>query len=154
VAATSRLSSSALAENRKLDVVVLNRQRRRRIDAPRLRRVLRGAGHSLGVGGEVAVVLAGDKLLRRLNRQYRGKDRPTDVLSFPGEGGEEGLGDVVISVPTAERNARRQSHRLPRELDILALHGFLHVLGYDHETDQGQMDRLEGRLRRSLWGQA
>jgi probable rRNA maturation factor len=154
VAATSRLSSSALAENRKLDVVVLNRQRRRRIDAPRLRRVLRGAGHSLGVGGEVAVVLAGDKLLRRLNRQYRGKDRPTDVLSFPGEGGEEGLGDVVISVPTAERNARRQGHRLPRELDILALHGFLHVLGYDHETDQGQMDRLEGRLRRSLWGQA
>ena len=133
---------------------MLNRQRRRRIDAPRLRRVLEGAGRSLGVGGEVAVVLAGDKLLRRLNRQYRGKDRPTDVLSFPGEGGEEGLGDVVISVPTAERNARRQGHRLPRELDILALHGFLHVLGFDHETDQGQMDRLEGRLRRSLWGQA
>jgi len=133
---------------------VLNRQRRRRIDAARLRKVLRGAGRNLGVGGEVAVVLAGDHLLRRLNRQFRGKDRPTDVLSFPGEGGEEGLGDVVISVPTAERNAKRQGHRLPRELDILALHGFLHVLGYDHETDDGAMDRLEGRLRRRLWGRA
>jgi probable rRNA maturation factor len=141
-------------QGRELDVVVLNRQRRRRIDAARLRKVLRSAGRDLGVGGEVAVVLAGDHLLRRLNRQFRGKDRPTDVLSFPGEGGEEGLGDVVISVPTAERNARRQGHRLPRELDILALHGFLHVLGYDHETDDGAMDRLEGRLRRTLWEQA
>ena len=150
----SRQSSSAVEQGRELDVVVLNRQRRRRIDAARLRKVLRSAGRDLGVGGEVAVVLAGDHLLRRLNRQFRGKDRPTDVLSFPGEGGEEGLGDVVISVPTAERNARRQGHRLPRELDILALHGFLHVLGYDHETDDGAMDRLEGRLRRTLWGQA
>jgi probable rRNA maturation factor len=139
---------------RELDVVVLNRQRRRRIDAARLRKVLRSAGRNLGVGGEVAVVLAGDHLLRRLNRQFRGKDRPTDVLSFPGTGGEEGLGDVVISVPTAERNAKRQGHRLPRELDILALHGFLHVLGYDHETDDGAMDRLEGRLRRALWEKA
>ena len=133
---------------------MLNRQRRRRIDATRLRKVLRSAGRNLGVGGEVAVVLAGDHLLRRLNRQFRGKDRPTDVLSFPGTGGEEGLGDVVISVPTAERNAKRQGHRLPRELDILALHGFLHVLGYDHETDDGAMDRLEGRLRRTLWEKA
>jgi probable rRNA maturation factor len=140
--------------DRELDVVVLNRQRRRRIDATRLRKLLRGAGSDLGVGGEVSLVLAGDHLLRRLNREFRGKDRPTDVLSFPGEGGEEGLGDVVISVPTAERNARRQGHRLPRELDILALHGFLHVLGYDHETDDGAMDRLEGRLRRTLWEQA
>ena len=137
-----------------LDVIVLNRQRRRRVDAARLRRVLREAGRSLGVRGEVSVVLAGEHLLRRLNREFRGKDRATDVLSFPGAGGEEGLGDVVISVPTAERNARRQGHTVPRELDILALHGFLHVLGYDHETDDGSMDRLEGRLRRTLWGQA
>ncbi len=150
----NRQSSSAVEQGRELDVVVLNRQRRRRIDAARLRKVLRSASRDLGVGGEVAVVLAGDHLLRRLNRQFRGKDRPTDVLSFPGEGGEEGLGDVVISVPTAERNARRQGHRLPRELDVLALHGFLHVLGYDHETDDGAMDRLEGRLRRRLWEQA
>lgn len=131
-------------------VVVLNRQRRQRIDAARLRRVVRNAGRTLRASGEVSVVLAGDGLLRRLNRQYRGKDRPTDVLSFPGAGGEEGLGDVVISVPTAARNARRQGHTVQRELDILALHGFLHVLGHDHETDDGTMDRLEERLRRDL----
>jgi probable rRNA maturation factor len=99
------------------------------------------------VGGEVSVVLAGDGLLRRLNRDFRGKDRPTDVLSFPGGEGDEGLGDVVISVPTAARNAHRLGHSVPRELDVLALHGFLHVLGYDHETDDGTMDRLERRLR-------
>jgi probable rRNA maturation factor len=72
------------------------------------------------------------------------------VLSFPGPGGEEGLGDVVISVPTAARSARRQGHGVARELDILALHGFLHLLGYDHETDDGTMGRLEARLRRDL----
>jgi len=137
-----------------LAVVVLNRQRRQRIDATRLRRVLRGAGRTLGVGGEVSVVLAGDRLLQRLNRDFRGKDRPTDVLSFPGAGGDEGLGDVVISVPTAARNARRLGHSVPWELDILALHGFLHVLGHDHETDGGTMDRLERRLRGRLRGRA
>lgn len=133
-----------------LGVVVLNRQRRRRIDAVRLRRVLRGAARALRARGEVSLVLAGDRLVHRLNRDYRGKDRPTDVLSFPGAGGDEGLGDVVISVPTAERNARRLGRTLPEELDVLALHGFLHVLGHDHETDEGQMDRLERRLRRRL----
>ncbi|MCG6921827.1 MAG: rRNA maturation RNase YbeY [Acidobacteria bacterium] len=139
-----------MAPSPELAVVILNRQRRQRIDAPRLRRVLRGAGKTLGVGGEVSVVLAGDRLLRRLNRDFRGKDRPTDVLSFPGAGGDEGLGDVVISVPTAARNARRLGHSVPRELDILTLHGFLHVLGYDHETDDGTMERLERRLRGQL----
>ncbi len=135
-------------------VVVLNRQRRQRVDAPRLRRVLRRAGRTMRASGEVSVVLAGDRLLRRLNREYRGRDRPTDVLSFPGPGEGEGLGDVVISVPTAARNARRQGHSVQRELDILALHGLLHVLGYDHETDDGTMDRLEERLRRDLGGRA
>jgi probable rRNA maturation factor len=137
-----------------LAVVVLNRQRRQRIDAARLRRVLRTAGRTLGVSGEVSVVLAGDRLLQRLNRDFRGKDRPTDVLSFPGAGGEEGLGDVVISVPTAARNARRLGHSVPRELDILALHGFLHVLGHDHETDDGTMEHLERRLRAQLGSRA
>jgi probable rRNA maturation factor len=137
-----------------LEVVVLNRQRRRRIDAARLRRVLRGAARSLGVSGAVALVLAGDGRLRRLNRRYRGKDRPTDVLSFPGGGGEAGLGDILISVPAAERNARVLGRRLPWELELLALHGFLHVLGYDHESDDGTMERLEGRLRRRLLGRA
>ena len=132
-----------------LDVVLLNRQRRR-VSPARLRRVLRGAAAALGVRGEVSLVLAGDRLLHRLNRDYRKKDRPTDVLSFPGEGGEAGLGDIVISVETAERNARGLGRTLAQELDVLALHGFLHVLGHDHETDDGSMDRLERRLRKRL----
>jgi probable rRNA maturation factor len=91
-----------------------------------------------------------DPAIRELNARYRGKDKPTDVLSFSGPGGGEGLGDIVVSVDTAERNARRRGRTLQRELDVLALHGFLHVLGYDHETDDGTMDRLERRLRREL----
>ena len=136
----------------RLSVVLLNRQRRRRVSPARLRRVLDGAAGALRVRGEVSLVLAGDRLLRRLNRDYRGKDRPTDVLSFPGGGGEAGLGDVVISVETAARNARALGRTLARELDVLALHGFLHVLGYDHEADDGTMERLEGRLRGRLLG--
>ena len=143
-----------MARGGSLEVVVVDRLRRRRADASRLRRVLRGAAAALGVRGEVSLVLAGDRLLRRLNRDYRKKDRPTDVLSFPGDGGEAGLGDVVISVETAERNARDLGRTLGQELDVLALHGFLHVLGHDHETDDGTMDRLEGRLRRQLLGRA
>ncbi len=122
------------------------------MSARRLRQVLAGAAASLGVAGELALVLSGDRLLRRLNRDYRGKDRPTDVLSFPGPGGEAGLGDIVISVETASRNARGLGRTLPQELDVLALHGFLHLLGHDHETDDGTMERLERRLRRSLLG--
>jgi len=138
----------------RLGVVLLNRQRRQRVNPARLRRVLSGAAEALRVRGEVSLVLAGDRLLRRLNRDYRGKDRPTDVLSFPGGGGEAGLGDVVISVETAGRNARRLGRSLLQELDVLALHGLLHVLGHDHEIDGGAMDRLERRLRRRLLGHA
>ncbi len=132
--------------------MLLDRQRRRRVSRPRLRRVLRGAARALSVSGEVALVLAGDRAVRTLNARYRGKDKPTDVLSFPGPGGDVGLGDIVISVARAERNARGLGRSLAQELDVLALHGFLHVLGYDHETDGGVMDRLEGRLRRRLLG--
>jgi probable rRNA maturation factor len=138
----------------RLGVVLLNRQRRRRVSPARLRRVLDGAAEALRVSGEVSLVLAGDRLLRRLNRDYRGRDRPTDVLSFPGDGGEAGLGDVVISVETARRNARRLGRTLLQELDVLTLHGFLHVLGHDHESDDGTMDRLERRLRQRLLGHA
>lgn len=130
--------------------MLLDRQRRRRVSVPRLRRVLRDAAAALRVSGEVALVLTGDRAVRTLNARYRGKDKPTDVLSFPGPGGEAGLGDIVISVDTAARNARAYGRTLPQELDVLALHGFLHVLGYDHETDDGAMDRLERRLRRRL----
>jgi probable rRNA maturation factor len=137
---------------RGLEIVFLDRLRRRRPDRARLKRVLTGAARALRVSGEVALVLAGDGTIRRYNRVYRGKDRPTDVLSFPGAGGEAGLGDILISVDTAARNARALGRSLAQELDVLALHGFLHVLGYDHETDGGAMDRLEGRLRRRLLG--
>ena len=134
----------------RLEVVLLNRQRRRPVRPERLRRLLEAAARSLGVSGEVALVLTRDPAVRALNARYRGKDKPTDVLSFPGPGGAAGLGDIVVSVDTAERNARRQRRTLQAELDVLALHGFLHVLGYDHETDDGTMDRLERRLRRKL----
>jgi probable rRNA maturation factor len=133
-----------------LRVVLLHKQRSRRVDGARLRALLRRAARKLGVTGELALVLAGDARLRSLNRRYRGKDRATDVLSFPGAGGDEGVGDVVISVDSARRNARRLGRSLPEELDVLALHGFLHTLGYDHEKDDGEMDRLEALLRRSL----
>ncbi len=134
----------------RLEVVLLNRQRRRPVRPDRLRRLLQDAARALGVFGEVALVLTRDPAVRALNARYRGQDQPTDVLSFPGPGGASGLGDIVVSVDTAERNARRRGRSLQRELDVLALHGFLHVLGYDHETDDGTMDRLERRLRRKL----
>jgi probable rRNA maturation factor len=146
-----------------LEIAFLNKQRKRRVDRARLRRVLEGAAEAMRVGGAVSLVMAGDRMLHRLNRDYRGKDKPTDVLSFPGEppirtrrrfrGGKREpaeLGDIVISVETAARNARGLGRTLAQELDVLALHGFLHVLGYDHETDDGTMDRLEARLRRRL----
>ncbi|HEY6548782.1 MAG TPA: rRNA maturation RNase YbeY, partial [Vicinamibacteria bacterium] len=107
-----------------LEDVLVNRQRRRRIDSTRVRRVLAGAAKALRVSGEVALVFAGDRTLRGLNLQYRGKDKATDVLSFPGSP-ETGLGDIVISVETAARNARGLGRTVPQELDVLALHGFL-----------------------------
>ena len=137
-----------------LEVVLLNRQRRRRVQPARLRRILAGAAQALEVSGEVALVLTSDAPVRRLNARYRGQDKPTDVLSFPGPGGEAGLGDIVISLETAARNAPRFGRTFAQELDILALHGFLHVLGYDHEKDDGTMDRLERRLRKRLLGHA
>ena len=87
--------------------------------------------------------------MRRLNRVFRAKDRTTDVLSFPGGRSPEGvhLGDVVVSVPQASRQATASAHSIGRELRLLLLHGALHCLGYDHETDDGEMSRLERRLR-------
>jgi probable rRNA maturation factor len=141
---------SGMLEPPLFDVLLLNRQRRRRVPLARLRRVLAGAADALRVRGELAVVLTGDRALRALNARYRGQPRPTDVLTFPGPGGEQGLGDVVISVETAARNARAYGRSLAQELEVLVLHGFLHALGYDHETDDGRMQRLEGRLRKRL----
>jgi probable rRNA maturation factor len=102
---------------------------------------------------EVSVLFCADARMRTLNRRYRGKDKTTDVLAFPAEPGAASggfLGDIVISVPYAAREARRREDTRSREIDRLLVHGFLHLLGYDHETDEGQMDALEGRLRRRL----
>ncbi len=100
--------------------------------------------------GTLAVRLLGDRALRRLNREFRRRDAVTDVLSFPGTAGPGGphLGDIAISVPAARRQAEAAGHSVERELKILLLHGTLHCLGYDHEADDGVMNRLEGRLRR------
>ena len=101
--------------------------------------------------GEVSVLFCADARMRGLNRRYRGKDRSTDVLAFPaGEGGNGFLGDIVISIPFAGREARRRFDSPAREVDRLLLHGFLHLMGYDHETDEGEMEALERRLRRRL----
>ncbi len=87
--------------------------------------------------------------MRSLNRRYRREDRATDVLAFPASDGEL-LGDIVISVPYASRQARRRGEPVSREVQRLLLHGFLHLSGYDHETDDGEMDALEAKLRRRL----
>jgi probable rRNA maturation factor len=96
-----------------------------------------------------AVRFASDREMRRLNRAFRGRDQPTDVLSFPGDTTPEGrhLGDVVIAVPVARRQAAAAGHPAARELRLLLLHGVLHCLGHDHETDGGAMERLEAELR-------
>ena len=148
-----------------------------------------------GVGGVVAIALVPDATMRSLNRDFRGVDRATDVLSFGvrsqapgprpqadsdrrasgvfgargkspegralagggrpsadagawGQGPGARLGDVAIAVGVARRQARKLGHSLATELRVLALHGLLHLLGYDHEADQGEMGRLEDRLRR------
>lgn len=115
--------------------------------------------------GEVAIALATDAHVRALNRRYRRKDRPTDVLSFPAATNDMSripdpgprmpdavplLGDIVIATGVAKRQARDAGHSYETELRVLALHGLLHLLGYDHDSpdDRGRMARLEARLRR------
>lgn len=100
-------------------------------------------------GGHVAIALLPDEAVRRLNRQYRRLDKATDVLSFPAAQprGPE-LGDIAIARGIAARQARRFGHSQATEWRVLALHGLLHLLGYDHETDRGEMSRLEAKLRR------
>jgi probable rRNA maturation factor len=96
--------------------------------------------------GAVTVAIVPDSRVRRLNQRYRRTNGLTDVLSFPS--GERGsLGDIVIAAGVARRQARAEGHSLQAEFCVLALHGLLHLLGYDHERDAGQMARLEARLR-------
>jgi probable rRNA maturation factor len=98
---------------------------------------------------DVSVLFCGDRRMRTLNRRYRRKDRSTDVLAFPAGGGGL-LGDIVVSIPYAFRQARRRGEPVAREIDRLLVHGLLHLSGYDHETDDGEMDALEAGLRRRL----
>ena len=141
------------------ELVLRNLQRSVKIPSRSFRLFLRRLADELAPAGTSAtLVLVGDERMRSLNHRFRGFDRATDVLSFPSDdrdapaGDEDGgyLGDIVISVETAHRQARRRGSTLPRELRVLALHGLLHLLGYDHETDDGEMRRIEYRLRRKL----
>jgi probable rRNA maturation factor len=117
-----------------------------------LSRFLREAGRVVGLAGAVDVLLADDRTLRRLNREFRGKDKATDVLSFPAAAEMSGelAGDLAISVETAARQAREYGHSLRDEVRVLLLHGLLHLSGMDHETDRGEMAAREAELRERL----
>ena len=151
--------------------MILNRQQAVRVARRPLELFLARVRRELGIGqADVTICFVSDAEIARMNQAFRKKRGPTDVLSFPAvdrhapvlfqrrrkPGGarrskrEVFLGDVAISPATARRNAKKLGRSLPSELQILILHGVLHLLGYDHETDRGEMDRVEARLRRRL----
>ena len=147
---------------------VVNRQRRVRIERGRIAQLADQALEAVGrPDATITVVFVRDAAIRRLNRDYRGKDVSTDVLSFPAnqdwassgglaQPGWDGvaqrayLGDVVISADTAISQAQESCYSFDREVSELVIHGVLHLCGYDHETDRGEMNRMELRLRRKL----
>ncbi|HEY7913746.1 MAG TPA: rRNA maturation RNase YbeY [Blastocatellia bacterium] len=136
-------------------IEVVSRQRLARVDKEEVARLASAAIEAVRhEGAQMTVAFVRDRRMRALNREFRGKDRATDVLSFPaGDAFDERgryLGDVVISIDTAMRQAGDTGHKLEREISELLIHGVLHLCGYDHETDQGEMNRLELRLRRKL----
>jgi len=101
--------------------------------------------------GDFTILLTSDKALRALNRDFRGKDTATDVLSFPaGVAPASFLGDLAISVEHARDQAKAYGHSVENEIGVLMLHGLLHLLGMDHEADEGEMRRAEARWRRKL----
>src|ERR1700745_114549 len=145
--------------------MILNRQRRIPLALKSLARFSERVQRELGFPEEsVTVCFVSDPAMARMNRKFREKRGPTDVLSFPtrhirtrqsrrrGETGaaDHYVGDVVISPETARRYARQRSHGLSSELRVLILHGMIHLAGYDHESDNGEMMHLERRLRRRL----
>ena len=141
-------------------IEVVNRQRRIRVDKRRVARVASETLAALDRRDEpVTVAFVRDGAIRSLNHKFREHDRATDVLSFPAFAdrahdsrveNDESLGDVVISTDTALRQAREAGHSFEREVSELLIHGVLHLCGYDHESDSGEMNRLELKLRRKL----
>jgi probable rRNA maturation factor len=109
------------------------------------------ARRAAGLRGAVSVLITNNSHMRRLNEHFRGKTKATDVLSFPAAGSANGFaGDIAISLDMAVRNARLLGHSVADEIRILMLHGILHLAGYDHENDKGEMAKKEILLRRCL----
>lgn len=126
------------------------------ISVPAMSRFLKRIARAVGLAGEVDVLLASDAELQRLNRQFRGKNKATDVLSFPADAmpglpaAKQHAGDLAISLDTAARQAAEHGHTLATEVRVLLLHGLLHLAGMDHETDRGEMLEREAELRTEL----
>ena len=141
-----------------MSVEIINRQRKRRVNSKRWRELAERALKAIGESRERAatIVLVSDPAIKKLNQQYRGKNYATDVLSFPVQRErfekelKTHLGEVVISLDRAARQAKENSLTFANEVEQLILHGLLHLCGYDHETDAGEMDRAELKLRRKL----
>lgn len=131
-------------------IEVVNRQRGRKIETQTWESFAAKALDAIGKHGSSATIaFVSDTNIRKLNQQFRNVNKPTDVLSFPAEE-EDNLGDIAISVETAAAQAKKNGLTLDEEISQLILHGLLHLSGYDHETDNGEMNRLELRLRRKL----
>jgi len=135
-----------------MPVYVRNAQRKCKINTRGLKKQLLIILDTLGcLDKELSVLFAGDARIRKLNARYRNIDRPTDVLSFPQNGGNGPasplLGDVVVSVETARRQAREHNLSLDQELVLLLIHGILHLLGYDHETSRAEAGRMQRKTR-------
>jgi probable rRNA maturation factor len=132
-------------------IEVVNRQRIRKLHVvPWIKRVEKMLDVIGKADSSVTVAFVSDKKIRELNRQFRRVDKATDVLSFPGDASDGEMGDIAISVETAARQAKQSGLTFDGEIAQLLLHGLLHLSGYDHETDNGEMNRLELRLRKKL----
>ena len=133
-------------------IEVVNRQRKTKIDTEAWEAFAERAADAIGHGSSSATIaFVSDKTIRELNRQFRDVDRPTDVLSFPADDTDDSnLGDIAISVDTASAQAKENGLKFDEEVGQLILHGLLHLCGYDHETDNGEMNKLELRLRKKL----
>ena len=131
-------------------IEVVNRQRRLKVDTKTWTTFASKALDAIGKSESSATIaFVSDKSIQKLNRQFRDIDKATDVLSFPADE-PNNLGDVAISIDTAASQAKANGLSLENEIAQLILHGLLHLSGYDHETDDGEMNRLELRLRRQL----